>query len=346
MRSSSRRIVGGLGAGLLSLSLAGCATVVGVTDAPTATVGGALPSPQAQAIATQVVAAAEQATAAPGAEGDAVRATAFSGTALTAASADAKLAATVSQEAKNARTLTASPPVVLAVSRGLDYPRSMVVQTTRAQSGLPVLHLLTTPDVRTPYRIAASTLMLPSAAVKAFDKVAQGSPVLGDGSGLVVRPEDLTKRYAASLAFPAAAAPTEAPPTEATPTEATPTDAPFTDDTFATGVRASAVSQSQGLATIATLTQQHDLADVIGGLRVAGGKGALVFTVLDRKDSVVNKRGAVVTPLPAFTALTGLTTVTAEASQHTLEFVAFFVPERGQAVVVGAEEHLVAASGT
>jgi len=356
MRSSSRRIVGGLGAGLLSLSLAGCATVVGVTDAPTATVGGALPSPQAQAIATQVVAAAEQATAAPGAEGDAVRATAFSGTALTAASADAKLAATVSQEAKNARTLTASPPVVLAVSRGLDYPRSMVVQTTRAQSGLPVLHLLTTPDVRTPYRIAASTLMLPSAAVKAFDKVAQGSPVLGDGSGLVVRPEDLTKRYAASLAFPAAAAPTEAPPTEAppteatpteaTPTEATPTDAPFTDDTFATGVRASAVSQSQGLATIATLTQQHDLADVIGGLRVAGGKGALVFTVLDRKDSVVNKPGAVVTPLPAFTALTGLTTVTAEASQHTLEFVAFFVPERGQAVVVGAEEHLVAASGT
>jgi len=345
MRSSSRRIVGGLGAGLLSLSLAGCATVVGVTDAPTATVGGALPSPQAQAIATQVVAAAEQATAAPGAEGDAVRATAFSGTALTAASADAKLAATVSQEAKNARTLTASPPVVLAVSRGLDYPRSMVVQTTRAQSGLPVLHLLTTPDVRTPYRIAASTLMLPSAAVKAFDKVAQGSPVLGDGSGLVVRPEDLTKRYAASLAFPAAAAPTEAPPTEATPTDA-PTDAPFSDDTFATGVRASAVSQSQGLATIATLTQQHDLADVIGGLRVAGGKGALVFTVLDRKDSVVNKPGAVVAPLPAFTALTGLTTVTAEASQHTLEFVAFFVPERGQAVVVGAEEHLVAASGT
>ncbi|WP_411285414.1 hypothetical protein [Lapillicoccus sp.] len=341
MRSSNRRIVVGLGAGLLSLSLAGCATVVGVTDAPTATVGGALPSSQAQAIATQVVAAAEKATTAPGAEGDAVRATAFSGMALTAASADAKLAATVSAEVKNARTVTASPPVVLAVSRGLDYPRSMVVQTTRAQSGLPVLHLLTTPDVRTSYRIAASTLMLPSAAVKAFDKVAQGSPVLGDGSSLAVRPEDLTKRYAASLAFPAAASPTDAPPTDAPPT-----DAPFSDDTFATGVRASAVSQSQGLANIATLTQQHDLADVIGGLRVAGGKGALVFTVLDRRDSVVNKPGAVVTPLPAFTALTGLTTVTAEASQHTLEFVAFFVPERGQAVVVGAEEHLVAASGT
>ena len=337
MRSSSnRRIVGGLGAGLLSLSLAGCATVVGVTDAPTATVGGALPSSQARAIATQVVAAAEQATAAPGAEGDAVRATAFSGTALTAASADAKLAATASPEVKNARTLTASPPVVLAVSRGLDYPRSMVVQTTRAQSGLPVLHLLTTPDVRTPYRIAASTLMLHSAAVKAFDKVAQGSPALGDGSGLAVRPEDLTKRYAASLAFPAAAS----------PTEASPADAPFTDDTFATGVRASAVSQSQRLANIATLTQRHELADVMGGLRVAGGKGALVFVVLDRRDSVVNRPGAVVTPLPAFTALTGLTTVTAEASQHTLEFVAFFVPDSGQAVVVGAQEHLVAASGT
>ena len=351
MRSSSnRRIVGGLGAGLLSLSLlslslVGCAAVVGVTDTPTATVGGALPSSQARAIATQVVTAAEMATAAPGAEGDAVRATAFTGKALTAAQADAKLAATVSPEVKNARTLTASPPVVLAVSRGLDYPRSMVVQTTRAQSGLPVLHLLTTPDVRTPYRIAASTLMLHSAAVKAFDKVAQGSPALGDGSGLAVRPEDLTKRYAASLAFPAAAFP-GAPPTEASPTEASPTDAPFTDDTFATGVRASAVAQSQGLANIATLTQQHELADVMGGLRVADGKGALVFAVLDRRDSVVNRPGAVVTPLPAFTALTGLTKVMAEANQHTLEFVAFFVPDSGQAVVVGAEEHLVAASGT
>ena len=139
---------------------------------------------------------------------------------------------------------------------------------------------------------------------------------------------------------------TEASPTEASPTEASPADAPFTDDTFATGVRASAVSQSQRLANIATLTQQHELADVMGGLRVAGGKGALVFVVLDRRDSVVNRPGAVVTPLPAFTALTGLTTVTAEASQHTLEFVAFFVPDSGQAVVVGAQEHLVAASGT
>ena len=337
MRSSStRRIVGGLGAGLLNLSLGGCAAVVGVMDAPTATLGGALPSSQAQAIATQVVTAAEKATAAPGAEGDAVRAMAFTGEALIAAQADARLAATVSAEVRNARALTASPPVVLAVSRGLDYPRSMVVQTTRAPSSLPVLHLLTTPDVRTPYRIAASTLMLPSAAVKVFDKVAQGSPALGDGSGLAVRPEDLSKRYAASLAFPAVAS----------PADASPADAPFTEDTFATGVRASAVSQSQRLAHIATLTQQHELADVMGGLRVAGGKGALVFAVLDRRDSVVNRPGVVVTPLPAFTALTGLTTVTAEASQHTLEFVAFFVPDSGQAVVVGAQEHLVAASGT
>ena len=342
MRSSStRRIVGGLGAGLLSLSLGGCAAVVGVMDAPTATLGGALPSSQAQAIATQVVTAAEKATAAPGAEGDAVRALAFTGEALIAAQADARLAATVSAEVRNARALTASPPVVLAVSRGLDYPRSMVVQTTRAPSSLPVLHLLTTPDVRTPYRIAASTLMLPSAAVKVFDKVAQGSPALGDGSGLAVRPEDLSKRYAASLAFPAVAS-----PADASPADVSLADASFTDDTFATGVRASAVSQSQRLAHNATLTQQHELADVMGGLRVAGGKGALVFAVLDRRDSVVNRPGAVVTPLPAFTALTGLTTVTAQASQHTLEFVAFFVPDSGPAVVVGAQEHLVSASGT
>jgi len=325
-----RRFVSALGAALLALSLAGCATVAGVRAAPTGTVGGAVQPAQAQSIAAQVIGASEKAAGAPGPDGDALRASAYTGDALTAATADAKLAGTLSQEVKDAGALTTAAPVVHAVSRGLSYPRSMIVQTKRAKSGLPVLNLLTTPDVRTPYRIAASTQMLPSASVKAFDPIAQGSPDLGDGSGLASPPQELARAYAASLAFPVPAA----------------AEVKFESDAFADGLRASASSQAEGLPDVATLTQQHEPKDITGGLRVRGNAGALVFAVLDRTDTLVNKSGATLTPSARFTALTGLSTLTAEAHLQTLELVAFFVPDSGEAVVVGAEEHLYAASGT
>lgn len=330
-RLRGRRFVTGIAAGLLGASLTGCAAVAGVSDPPTGAVGGAVRSAQAQSIAGQVVGDSEKSVAAPGPEGDGLRASVYTGDALEAARADARLAPTLSQETRDARTLTAQAPVVLAVSRGTGYPRSILVQSTRARSGLPVLYLLMTPDVRTPYRIAASTPMLPSASVKAFDAVTQGSSALSDGAGLVDQPETLARRYAGSLAFPAR---------DPDP------DPPFAPDVFAAGVRAGATSQSQGIDGIGTFTQQHEPKDVTGGLRVKGDRGGLVFAVLDRKDILLNRTQGTLTPSAQFTALTGLSTVKAEAQLKTLEVVAFYVPDAGPAVVVGAEEHLYAASGT
>lgn len=328
-RPSTTRLVGGLGAGLLSIALTGCGAIAGVSAPPTGSAGGAVEASHAQAVAARVIATAEKAVATPTAAGDAFRAAAFTGDALTAAKADAKLAPTASQATKDAAKLTPSPPVVLAVSRGLTYPRSMVVQTTRAQSGLPVLSLLTTPDVRTPYRIAASAPMLPSAQVKLFDPFPAGSPGLGDESGLSVKPAELAKEYAAYLAFPAPAV----------------KDVPFVSDSFATGVRAHASATNQQLNG-GDLTQQHAPKDVVGGLRLRGGRGALVFTVLDRKDTLLRRTQGTLTPTPQFTALTGKNTLSTEANLQTLEFVVFFVPETGKAVTVAAEEHLYAATGT
>jgi len=332
MSRNTAPLVAALSTVALATTLSGCAAIAGVTDAPTATVGGAVSASRAQAIAAQVMQTAQQAAAAPGADGDALRDTAFSGDARVAAQADAKLAATLTPDQKDALTLTGATPTVLAVSTGERYPRVMVAQTTRAKSGLPVLSLLTTPDVRTPFKIAASAPMLPSSEVPAFDQVTQGAPMLGDdAAGLAVDPEKLLVAYAASLAFPAAAA---------TP------DAPFADDAFATTLRRGAKAQSDALAGVGSFTQQHQAKDVVGGLRLAGGKGALVFTVLERKDTLLNKTQGTVTPSPQFKALTGLTTIKAEAVQNSLELVLFVVPDTGQVTVVGAEEHLVSASGT
>jgi hypothetical protein len=332
MSAFSRRLTPVAGAMLVAASLAGCASVAGISDAPTATVGGAVSSSRAQSIAAQVVDTAQKASATPGADGDALRDAAYTGDALTAAKADAKLAGTLTQDQKDALALTDAPPVVLAVSNGLGYPRSMVVQTTRAKSGLPVLSLLVTPDVRTPFKIAASAPMLPATEVPAFDQVTQGAPSLGDDpSGLAVDPEKLVAAYAASLAFPA-------------PQPAS--DPSFTDDAFSNKVKAAAKDQSDKIASVGTFTEQHLAKDVAGGLRLAGDRGALAFTVIERKDTVLNKTTGTINVSDQFKTLTGLSSVKAEATLDTLEFVVFVIPSSGQAQAVAAEEHLVAASGT
>jgi hypothetical protein len=320
------------GAALLTASLTGCATVAGISDPPTGTVGGAVSGTRAQSIAAQVMDTAQKAAASPGADGDTLRDAAYTGDALTAAKADAKLAGTLTQDQKDALALTPAAPVVLAVSNGLSYPRSMVVQTTRAKSGLPVLSLLVTPDVRTPFKIAASAPMLPATEVPAFDQVTRGAPSLGDSAaGLAVEPGKLVGAYAASLAYPAAAATA---------------DRPFTDDAFASKITAAAKTQADQLASVGTFTEQHVAKDVVGGLRLAGDRGALAFAVMERKDTVLNKTTGAINVSAPFTVLTGLSSVKAEATLDTLEFVVFVIPQSGQSQVVAAQEHLVAASGT
>jgi hypothetical protein len=332
MSTLSRRLTAVAGATLVAASLAGCASVAGISDPPTATVGGAVSSSRAQSIAAQVVETAQKAAATPGTDGDALRDEAFTGDALTAAKADAKLAGTLTQDQKDALALTDAPPVVLAVSNGLSYPRSMVVQTTRAKSGLPVLSLLVTPDVRTPFKIATSAPMLPATEVPAFDQVTQGAPSLGDDpSGLAVEPEKLVGAYAASLGYPA---------------PAPATDPPFTDDAFANKVKTAAKDQADKIASVGTFTEQHLAKDVAGGLRLAGDRGALAFGVIERKDTVLNKTTGTINVSDQFKALTGLPSVKAEATLDTLEFVVFVIPSSGQAQAVAAEEHLVSASGT
>ena len=312
--------------------LSGCGALVGLGPVPTGPVGGAVDASRAQAIAARVVAAAVKADATPTSAGDAARRLVYTGDALAAATADARLMATTDAKTKDARLLSAAPPVVLAVSRGLTYPRTMVVQTTRATSGLPVLYLLTTPDVRTPYQIASSAPMLAGASVKVFDPLTRGSLPVGTGSGLSVTPTALTEGYAASLAFPAPAGKATTPPV-------------VPNDSFAQAVRASAANQSKGMNGIGTFTQVHTAQDVVGGLRVVGGAGALVFVAMDRRDAFLNRTTGTITPSKQFTALTGLKTVTSEANLSTLEIVVFEIPDTGPAVTVAAEEHLDAASG-
>lgn len=331
---STRRAPQALAAALglaAALTLGGCGAVVGVGPAPTATVAGALDASRAQEIATRVVGQARQASATPGASGDALRTAAFTGDALTAARADAKLASATTASTKARRELVDAAPSVLAVSRGASYPRTILAQSRYEQSDLPVLLLLVAPDARTPYRIAASVGMLPGTQVPAFDPLASGSVDLGssetaDGG----RYGTLLDGYAASLAYPA--------PRSTTAAGVAPRDG------FATAVRGNAAAQAKAVSAIGSFRQVHDVRSVVGGLHTAGGRGALVFATVDRSDTLLVRSGTLKLP-SSFTTLSGLSSVSSEADLTTLEVVALVVPATGDATVVGGEEHLYAASG-
>lgn len=313
-----------------TLGLSACGAVVGVGPAPTATVAAALDGSRAQEIATRVVGQARQASATPGADGDALRTAAFTGDALIAARADAKLASSTTAETKARRELVDAAPSVLTVSRGASYPRTIVAQSRYEQSDLPVLLLLVTPDARTPYRIAASVGMLLGTRVPAFDPLASGSADLAPGDTADGgRYATLLDGYAASLAYPA-------------PTK--PAAGVAAGDGFASAVRGNAAVQAKAVSALGTFRQVHDVRTVVGGLHTAGGGGALVFATLDRSDTILVRSGTLRLP-SSFTTLSGLTSVSSEADLTTLEVVALVVPSTGDATVVGGEEHLYAASG-
>ena len=186
--------------------------------------------------------------------------------------------------------------------------------------------------MRTPFKIAASAPMLPATEVPAFDQVTQGAPSLGDdAAGLAVDPEKLVGAYAASLAYPAAGCVRLTSRSPTTPSRAR-------------SRRPRRTRPTRSPAS-ARFTEQHVAKDVAGGLRLAGDRGALAFAVMERKDTVLNKTSGTINVSEPFKVLTGLSSVKAEATLDTLEFVVFVIPNSGQAQVVAAQEHLVAATG-
>lgn len=321
---------------VVMVSLTGCGVahrVLGIHEAPKANPASPpLTGAQANAILARVFAAAYQSDVTSGAAASAGQRTAYTGEGLRAVGGRVKLA--------GGRPTGGSVPVprppkprLLALSRGLGYPRVIVAQTVTAVGGLPTLHLLTSPDAMTPYRISASVTMLSLSTVKPFDPISQGSPMVTDGGGLAVAPVVLLTGYAAGMTFPARVL--------ARP--------PFGADAFFTQLRARAAGVARAVAAQATFSQVHRL--VPGSVYAVGqssGDG-LVFGVLERTDAFAVKSGQAVSTVAdkEFVLLSGKNRVAQRASRTTLEFVAFTVPRsRGLATLVAASEQVVAGSGS
>lgn len=327
-----RARLAGVGALTVALALSGCGVstgLVGVHDAPTqVTTTAPISAETAEAVATRVLAKADEAAAAKPADAQKLRTEALTGSALAVANAASRLE--TGAAAAPAPLTRTEPPKVLAVSRGTSWPRLILVQTATAEGGA-VLNLLVSPDARTPFRLSASAPMQPGASVAALDPLGAGSPVVTTDSRLPVQPADLLKGYAASLAYPK-------------PVPAKDVDSA---DPFAAAIRGHAAEQARTFGTLAALKQVHAVEpDSTVAIALRGG-GALVFGLLERTDTItLGKGGKSLTPSADFQRLVRKKVLTKSAVLKTYETVVFTVPAEGKATVVAVDEVLFSAQGS
>lgn len=318
------------------MSVTGCGaahTLLGIHEAPQVKATSApLGVDQARAILTRAFTAAHQGETLSGAAAQEAQKAAYTGEGLRAALARARLAS-VQPKTADFSLLSPERPRLLAVSRGFGFPRFIVAQTVSSKGGVPIVHLLTSPDALTPYRISVSAEMVPLATVTPFDPLNQGSPLVKGGGGLAVAPAALLKAYASSMAFPAKSV----------------ASLPFSADSFSGQLRTQAASVSKAVAAQATFSQVHKVvADSSYAVQQASGD-VLVFGVIRRSDTFAVKSGQAVNTArnKAFVLLTSKKRVTRTASLTTLEFVVFAVHRStGRATLVAAREQLVAGSGS
>ena len=315
----------GLAVGLSSCGLAG--SVVGLHDAPVEVTGGAPINEQtAAAITARVLADAAVARAKTGAAGTDARKDLLAGSALTMA--EAALASKQTVEAPDALATTPTP-TVLAISRGEQWPRTILATTLDQTSSTQLLHVLVSRTPTSRFVLTASVPLLAGASVPALGPVARGVPVPADDKDLVAEPAAVLKEYAAGLAFPRAGA---APDVELT-------------DALSTSLRSNAAAQAKGLGTLATLNQTQAPDPAVTLTFPLADGSALVFGQLVRTDAITLAKAAKELVLPApVAALVGKAKVTKAVTVTSLESVVMVVPVQGKAKVIGADEQLASAT--
>lgn len=300
----------------------------GSSDGETGSGSPAMAAETAQTTAASAVSAAATSSLDATPAGAAARQKAFVGAALESANAYARTLPGRTAAEKAEAELATSSVKVLGVSRSGDKPQQILAQTTLKKTGAAVLVLLVADTPGGPFKAAAVTPMLPDAKLDALDPATDGSAAIGDGKGLATRPQDALAAFAASVKYP-----------DPTATKV------LADDPLSEQLRQSARAQSQALNNQGAFTQEHDPKGVLGGLRLKGGNGAIVFAHLVRNDAIAMRTPVKLTPAKELTLLTGIKQITTEANLTSNEIVAIVIPASGQARIVAASDQLVAGSG-
>ena len=303
-------------------------SVVGLRDAPAERTDTApLNVDGAEGIAARVLDAASAARGAAVAEAPAAQTAVLAGAALAQAQAATKLG-TVSASDPLQR---ASDPQVVAISRGSQWPRAILVGTLDQASRTQTLHVLMSKAATDPFKVYSSVPMLPGTSVPAMGDLAAGAPLVepADKAGAPLSPAQALAAYAVGLTYP----------------KPVPTTAVATTDAYATALRTSTASQVKALGALAYFSQTHTpVAQHTIAFRLADG-GTVTFGQMVRRDVISTSSAAKALVIPAsYSKLVGKTTAAKSIVINSLENVVMVVPASGAATTVGADEQTV--SGT
>jgi hypothetical protein len=314
-------------AALLGVVLAVSACTGNTSDVTLSTGTPAVEPTQATSIATTLLTGAAKVQADDSDTGKSERSNLFAGPALEAANARATVLAARAAKDRASAALSTSPATVLAVSsQSKDTPAQVLAQTSLEESGASVLALLVGDPDGQNFRIVALTPMVEGATLDALDPSNEGSGLVGDGSGLVATPKQVVQDWAASVAYP-------------DPTKS----ALIAADPWSDLLRTQAQAQAKSVGAEGLFAQRHAPGEVLGGLRLKGGVGAVVFADLTRTDAIALHKPSSMTPAKDVTALTGIKKITTEAKLVSSEFVAFVIPATGQVRLIAAQDQLTSA---
>ncbi|MDN5790134.1 MAG: hypothetical protein L0H25_04605 [Micrococcales bacterium] len=326
MHRPSTRRHGVLTALLCAVSLAACTGNGGdgSDSAPTPAVAPSVATTTATSVVTEVAQATSDVTKG----GAKARAEVYVGPALESANAWAKVAPGHTAKERAAKQLSTEGIEVLAISRGQQWPHQILAKTTLKQSKAAVLVLLVSEQAGEDFKAAAVTPLLPGATIEALAPVDEGSAPLGDGSGLAATPDEVVTAFAGSVKYP----------------DPEPSDL-LDPDAWSEQLRKAAKDQAKALGSVAVYTQTHTPGGVLGGFRLGGDKGAVVFANLVRDETIAWRSPTKLKPGKDFTALTGIKSITSEAKLTSNEILAMVIPQTGKAEIVAAADQLVDGSG-
>ncbi|GAB3683230.1 hypothetical protein [Angustibacter aerolatus] len=315
-------------AALAAAALGGCSTqsLLGLEQNTAVLSNRAVLQPQqAVEIAGRALAQAERADAV---QTTAAARTAYTGLALDVAGPTYTVAQVLDPEKDRSGGALEqyAPPSRVVVTAGRDFPRTLLAVGTPEGGPTAQLSVLSTPDVRTPYRVAARADLLPGAELPATAPNERGAATLApDVEGLVATPERALRDYAKLLQTGTSGG----------------TD--FADDVVVDQVRGESAKQRKGVEKVARYRQTHAASDDdLEVVRTADG-GALLVGVIERHDVFTVRKGAgTIKPPAAYAALADgkLQQIRKKADVTTVQMVAMVLPPKGagDARVVGFSE--------
>lgn len=328
-RPSRRALVGAVAVAATVLSGCGVGSaVVGVHPAPIeATTAAPITVDAATRIVARVLDEVAGARAMKGAKGVAARKAVMNGAALAFAEAAAKVSP--STTGADEPLTVASEPEVLAMSKGVGWPRAILATTLDPKSNVQSLHVLTSAAAAQPFVLTASVPMLQGAALPGLPKITQGTEFVApdDGEGLVLAPAAALAAYAKAIAFPKPTANAKV----------------STADGFATSLAASAAAQKKALGALANLTLSPTVVpEQTMVFRLVDG-GVVVFGRMNRLDRItLTDKAKEVTIPPTYAKVIGKSKATKALEVVSIVPVVLVVPPQGKVTAIGAAEQLAA----